>query len=128
MAVVFSLNAEDAKRIEEEIKMFQQGAEKSINNYLDKDGKEIMIEGITDYTPMSDRNKKHAKRSNAYKAQSHNLSVRIGSKKPFGYLYFQNEGVGCKANQRNEEYMAQGLETKKNKIVNEMLEAIERSM
>lgn len=125
MSAKFTLQDSDVKRIQDQIERFPKNAEKKINDYLKKEGKETLIQGVTKYTPVSNRKKKHARNSKPYKGTNGNLSVKIESKSPYNYLYFPNAGTGTsKRNPRNEGFMQDGIDAIHNQVINDLLDAI----
>ena len=129
MSVVFELKKSEVDMLEEQIKKIPERAEYAINKYIHSRGKDILSESIEQYTPVSDRDKKHAKGSNPYKTVNGNLSVTIKSKKSFRYLYFPNAGAGTsKLNPKNEEFMQDGVDSVHNRVVNELLEEIKKEI
>lgn len=129
MGARFKLDYSDIKRLEEKIAGLKENAEKSINQYLAIKGSERLISGITAYTPISNRAKKHAKDGKPYTSKPRNLSVIIETKSNYSYLYFPNTGNGTnKKNPKNQGFMQNGVESEYENVVNGLLEAVERRL
>lgn len=129
MSAKFTINASDMRVIQKKISAFKGNAEKSINGFLKTKGKEILVQGVTKHTPVSDRKKRHAKDSKPYQTINGNLSVTVASKRTYSYLYFPDAGEGTsKTNPRNTGFMQEGADSVYNEMVNGILEAVEREM
>lgn len=127
MAAKFELKSEDMDILREKLRRIVPNAEKIINTYLAEKGAEELIGGVTKYTPVSNREKKHAKNSMPYKAKPGNLRVNISTKPEYGYLYFPDAGEGTSSkNPVHEGFMQDGVESVYENVVNGLLEAVER--
>lgn len=127
MAAKFELKSEDMDILQEKLRRTVPDAEKTINIYLAEKGAEELIGGVTKYTPVSNREKKHAKNSMPYKAKPGNMRVNISTKPEYGYLYFPDAGEGTSSkNPRHEGFMQDGVESVYENVVNGLLEAVER--
>lgn len=129
MGAKFTLQISEVEALKKQINVFQGKVEDTINDYLHHEGKDILVENITKYTPISDRKKKHAKNSKPYHTINRNLSAIIESKSGFRYLYFPDAGAGTsKMHPRHEEFMQDGVDASHNKIVNDLLKVLERKL
>ncbi len=127
MAAKFELKSKDMDILQEKLRRTVPDAEKTINTYLAGKGTEELISGVTKYTPVSNREKKHAKNSMPYKAKPGNLRVNISTKPEYGYLYFPDAGDGTsRKNPVHEGFMQDGVEFVYENVVNGLLEAVER--
>lgn len=127
MAAKFELKSKDMDILQEKLRRTVPDAEKTINTYLAGKGAEELIGGVTKYTPVSNREKKHAKNSMPYKAKPGNLRVNISTKPEYGYLYFPDAGEGTSSkNPVHEGFMQDGVESVYENVVNGLLEAVER--
>lgn len=127
MAVKFEMKSGDIDALRERCRRVIPEAEKTINEYLANRGTEKIIKGITEYTPVSNREKKHAKDSKPYKGKRGNMKVIVSTKPAYGYLYFPDAGEGTSRKKANHEgFMQEGVEAVYENVVNELLEAIER--
>lgn len=91
---VFKLNYDDNKKITNAIKSFKGDAEKTINDYLRNEGKDILINEITQKIPISQKGKKHAKTHKWYKTEFYNLAIVVSTSTNYYYLKFVNDGTG----------------------------------
>lgn len=127
MAVEFKLKNKDIDALREKLIRVIPEAERTINAYLANEGAQVIIGGITQYTPVSNREKRHAKNSMPYKEKLGNMKVMVSTKPAYGYLYFPDAGEGTSGKSRKHEgFMQDGVESVYENVVNGILEAVER--
>lgn len=120
-----------SKKLEEVFKNLPDNAEHLINEYFEKEAAKNMMQEIIGLTPVSKKNKRHAKNSDPYKAEMFNLGFRIyakggaaNSKNSFGYLVFPNDGRGPR-NHTAQQFFERGAEkAEKDKIIDDLLEIL----
>ncbi len=115
--------------LEEAMKAYEGDVEKKVNGYLHGKGYEAFEKAIRNAMPQSDRKGKtrHAKTSKSIqdKYPSANLTLTIASKKPFGYLYFPNDGSNTKHHYGNQQFFERGVEQKTNQVIEDMVELLQ---
>ena len=120
----FTLNFEDAEKVQQAIENYGDKAEDTINKYIHGKGKDKLIKSIENCMPVSDRNKKHAKFSNPLSNKNFNLGVRITTKSKFNYLIFPMDAIGTSKGKNENPFMEKGVENVKDNVINEILDAL----
>lgn len=128
MAIKFTLEGDDLKKIEAAIGKCSGNAEKIINNYLRTTAPEKIIPSIVGLMPVSEQRKKHAKTSNPLTSKNFNLSVVVETKPPFWYLQFPNDATGTSKKNTAKEFFEKGLEKVKDNLVNDMLNELSNNL
>lgn len=122
MSVTYSLNAEQLEELIYAVDNDAQSAEIAITNYLATDGQRTIKASIENLIPVSNRQKKHAKHSNPFEHESHNMSVVIYAKKQFHYLYYVDQAQGTSRGKQPADFMERGLEQVVEPLFNDMLQ------
>lgn len=128
MAVHFTLDDKDVKKIETAISQSGVNAEQVINNYLRTRAPEKIIPSIVGLMPISERKKKHARASNPLTHQNFNLSVVVKTKNEYWYLQFPNDAKGTSERKTPKEFMEKGLEKVKDSMINDMLNELSNNI
>lgn len=123
---IFELNADSIEVLEKTIKEYQEGAEEKITNYLHGKGYEILSDSIQTLIPVSDRKKRHARNSAALqdRVKGSNLSVTVGTKSKYHYLYFPDDGSNTIHHVGNQHFFEKGAERKEENVINGILDAL----
>lgn len=107
--------------------------EADLNEYLHTTGAKTVVESIVGFMPRSNRQKKHAKDSNPLKFDKFNLGFEVyakggapNKKGSFGYLVFPDQGIGPH-NKVAQEFFRRGLESKENKLFDDLIKIIYES-
>lgn len=127
--VNFSLKAEDLERIQEAIISFSDDAENVINECLANEVNEKLITSITNFIPVSQQNKKHAKTSKPLEGKvRNNLTLWIHTKSKFNYLYFPQNSEGQSKNNSPNDFMEKGIDSEYDNAVNMLLDKLQNRM
>lgn len=93
----FDLDAQNLYRIQQAIKNYPKGAEKTINEVLHTEGGALIEARIRQLMPVSGKNwngkKPAAKHGKSLKQENHNLAVTIRTTSNYHYLYFPDDGT-----------------------------------
>lgn len=122
--VKFEIKNEDLQKIQEAILDYGNNAERDINDYLHSVAKNKFIESITNYIPVSNVPKAHAKMSNPLGSESYNLSIVIKTKPKFNYLYFPQTGEGTSKKNAPNDFMQKGIDEEYNNVINDLLDKL----
>lgn len=125
------VNFDESKKLGEVFKNLPANAENLVNEYFEKEAAKNMMQEIIGLTPVSKKNKRHAKNSDPYKPEMFNLGFRIyakggaaNKKNSFGYLVFPNDGRGPR-NYTAQQFFERGAEkAEKDKIIDDLLEIL----
>lgn len=123
-----------SKEIEKALQKAPKNLEEKINNYLHTKGSKAVMENIIKFIPKSKRNKKHAKDKNPLKIDIFNLGFEVyakggaaNKKGSYGYLVFPDQGIGPH-NFVAQEFFRRGLESKEDKLFNDILKIIDETL
>lgn len=124
---VYEVEYSEIERLYEKIIRYPADAEKKLTRYLHAAGYERLSKSIQNAIPVSDRQKNHARDANALmdKEKSSNLSVTIGTKSKYHYLYFPDDGSTTLRHAGNKQFFARGVENEETNVINEMLELLQ---
>lgn len=107
------------------LRAFQGDAEKTINEILHGYGVELATQEITKLLPESGRTwkgkRKAAKQANPFTYRASNLAFEIVSRRPYGYLYFPDDGDNTTSHRGNQNFMGRGLENSIDSILDRVL-------
>lgn len=126
----FYLDVREFERVTEAVKKFSDGAEakRIINDYLHKEGGEILKENIRKILPVSGRTwkgkKTAASRTDPFVIKEANLAVIVKTKGAYHYLYFPDDGSNTQHHHGNQQFMFHGAEDSEEKIVNEVIDKL----
>lgn len=134
----FELDSRDAEKIIEKVIKFSDGreAEEIINQFLWREGGELISNEIRNILPVSGRTwagKEPAAKSvdPFLKDTSKNLQVRIRTKGKYHYLYFPDDGSDTIHHVGNQQFMFDGASRKaeeiSEKIVDKLVKRLEES-
>lgn len=127
--VVFSLKEDDLQRIQEAVINLGDDAENIINECLANEVKNKLITSITNFIPVSNQNKKHAKSSKPLDASvRNNLTLWIHTKPKFYYLYFPQNAEGQSRNNSPNDFMEKGINAEYDNVVNTILDKLQTRM
>ena len=111
MRASFSLNYTESQRYEELLKQLPNRSEAVINKYLEATGIEIARREMENLTPVSDRQKSHAKYAKPYSRQEFpNLGFTVITSKAYNYLVFPDEGLGTSKGKAAQQFASRGVE------------------
>lgn len=123
--VEFSLKEEDLEKIQEAIMDFGDEAENVINKCLANEVKNTLINSITNFIPVSKKNKKHAKTSDPLQGDvRNNLTLYIRTKSKFNYLYFPQNAEGQSRNNPPNDFMEKGINNEYDNVINCILDKL----
>lgn len=129
MSAEFNVNYEQIQKLQDAIIAYGDGAEDIINDFLANEANDMFQESIVELIPVSDRNKKHAKNSNALVGENiQNLVLYIHTKTPYNYLYFPDEGVGTSKNNEAQNFMQYGVNREADNVINEIIERLQTNL
>lgn len=127
----FELDVKQAEKVMETVLKFGDGkeAEKIINDYLRKEGGDIIKEGIHTILPVSGRKpwkgkEPAAKSTDPFQKRSENLGITIRTKSTHHYLYFPDDGSNTLRHQGNQQFMFEGASRKAEEIGNAIIEKL----
>lgn len=121
---------DELDNLEQAIKDYGGDSEKQINTYLHGKGYDSFEKAIKNAMPSSGRKWKGkpspARRSNSVrdKEKNENLAVTISAKKPYGYLYFPNDGSSTVHHFGNQQFFERGVEQETDNAINDMLDLL----
>ena len=131
---VYEIKAQSIEKLQKSLKGYAETAENEINTYLHGSGYNLFSHSIENLIPVSDKKKKHAKYSNSLQDRLkssrsrgggfQNLSVTIGTKPKYDYLYFPDDGSNTVHHAGNQHFFDRGIEKKEDEAVDEMLDRI----
>lgn len=131
---VYEIKAQSIEKLQKSLNGYAETAENEINTYLHGSGYNLFSHSIENLIPVSDKKKKHAKYSNSLQDRLkssrsrgggfQNLSVTIGTKPKYDYLYFPNDGSNTVHHAGNQHFFDRGIEKKEDEAVDEMLDRI----
>lgn len=128
----FELKDNDVERIKQSISNLGASSENVINDYLHNKGGQKIASGITNFIPVSKRDKRHAKHSKWYKQNNFNLAVAIenstGGKNSFYYLYYVATGTGTSKKNGPNDFMNKGMDKEYRSLVNELIDEIDKNI
>lgn len=122
-AGTFDLSYDQVDRLQNAIKEYHDNAEKKITNYLHGQGYERLSGSIQRLIPVSDRRKRHARDADALmdRDTDSNLSVTIGTRNSYNYLYFPDDGSNTLHHIGNQQFFFQGVQQEEERVMNEMV-------
>lgn len=127
--IEFSIKENDLERIKEAIIDFGDNAENVINECLANEVKNTLITSITNFIPVSKKNKKHAKTSNPLQGDvRNNLTLWIRTKPKFNYLYFPQNAEGQSRNNSPNDFMEKGINNEYDNVVNTILDKLQNRL
>lgn len=100
-----------------------QGAEveNTLNEYIHNVAPEKIKPKITDFIPVSDRSKQHAKNSAPFgRQENYNLAVKVITSKDFNYLVFPDEGLGTSKGNIAQNFTGRGLDAVLPALIDDM--------
>lgn len=123
---MYEVKSEDFKELENAIREYREGADRKITEYLHTKGYTVLSNSIQNLIPVSNRRKKHAKNQKVLQDKFKNsvLSVTIGAKSSFNYLYFPDDGSNTKNHAGNKHFFLEGIEKEELQIINDLLEEL----
>jgi hypothetical protein len=124
MGIKYDLSFDNSKKLEEALKKSATNLEPKLNDYLHVKGSKEVMKSVIDFTPISNRNKAHAKTSSSLRTIGLNLAFEVTTKGKFGYLFFPDQGVG-KHNLVAQEFFNKGLKSKEDKMFKDIMKVIE---
>ena len=116
--------------LEEAMKDYEGDVKEKINGYLHGKGYETFEKAVRNAMPESGRSWKGKKspaksgKSIQDKYPSSNLSVTIASKKPYGYLYFPDDGSNTLHHFGNQHFFEHGVEQETDRVKEDMVELL----
>ena len=126
MGAYFELKSEDVQKLQQAIQQYGGNAEKTINELLNSEVKEIFIKSITNLIPVSEKGKIHAKTSNPLRGDMKgNLTLYIHTNSKFHYLYFPDEGEGTSKGKGPDDFMGRGIDAEYDNVMNRILEKLQ---
>lgn len=118
---LYSLNAEDIRKLMESMEAYGNTAGKAIDEVLHKEGAELIKKDILPLIHPSGRSwrgkKKSATVSDPFRQKDEPLAVTIRSKKAYQYLYFPDDGSNTKRHAGEQFFMIRGTEKAAPEIV-----------
>lgn len=130
MSATYSLDYDKVQELQDTIQQYQEGAESKINHYLHGEGYDMFDKAIHNAMPESGRKWKGKKaaakgaKSLQDKNKGENLAVTIRATTAYGYLYFPDDGSNTIHHYGNKQFFEKGVESKADKAVNDMLDAL----
>lgn len=125
----FDMEVDDIQKLQDSIKQFDGDAETVINDYLNSEAKDIFINSIINYIPVSEKGTNHARVSEPLKGDMKgNLTLYIHTKSKYNYLYFPQEGEGTSKRKSPNDFMEKGIDDKYENVVNGILEKLQNRM
>lgn len=129
MATV-KISYDDADTLRVAIENYEGDAEEAINRVLHNQSFEPLTKAIINLIHPSGRSWKgkikSAKSTQPFTQKNGNLYVEVKNKKPYGYLYFPNDGSNTRHHQGDQQFMMRGAESEKEHILNMCLEEMEK--
>lgn len=119
----FDLSYDQVDRLRNTIKDYRDNAEKKLANYLHGQGYSRLSASIQNLIPVSDRKKKHARDTDALmdRDTDSNLSVTIGTRTSYNYLYFPDDGSNTIHHAGNQQFFFRGVQQEEPKVMDEMI-------
>ena len=118
---MFKVNISDFDKLQIAIKEYQGNAEEAINGVIHNEGALLIQESIRQFMPVSGKSwkgkKASAKTANSMQNVNGNLSVTVKSTKPYGYLYFPDDGTNTRRHAGNQQFFLRGAEAVSNDII-----------
>lgn len=124
--VQFQLNAAESERVEKAMALIPDESERMVNDVLKSKGAKKAVQAIIQFTPISNRQKEHAKTSNPLRQVFINLGFEITTKANFRYLVFPNDGRG-RSNPVKQKFFEDGLEKVTESILDDVVLALEEA-
>lgn len=128
MSVRFEIDYSEVEKLQEKFKKIPGEVEQIINDFLHKTGVEIVTRDILSFTPISNKDKVHARQSNPLKSTNFNLGFEIKPKPKFNYLVFPDKALGTSAKNSPDEFMQKGLNKNTELIISGMNEKIDQKI
>ncbi len=128
MGIRYDLSYDNSKKLEEALKKSAINLEPKLNDYLHVRGSKEVMKSVIDFTPISNRNKVHAKESGSLKTNTSNLSFEVTTKGKFRYLYFPDQGIGKHNLVVAQQFFERGLKSKEDKIFKDIMKVIEEQL
>lgn len=126
--VKFEIKQEDTEKIVSLLQSMEGNAENIINDYLHNEGKEKIVNSITNFIPVSPRTNKHAKTSQWSQTKNFNLAVQISNARKFYYLYFPLTATGTSQNKSPNDFFAKGINNVYDEVVEDILERLKNNL
>lgn len=130
----YELKAASLEKLRQAINSCGKNVDNEINIYLHGEGCQLFSRSIENLIPVSNRKKKHAKYSDAVHDRQNSsklrgggkekLSVIIGTKPDYDYLYFPDDGSNTVHHAGNQHFFERGIERKEDEAVDAMLKRI----
>lgn len=94
LAKEYQFNDRQIADFHEALLAFPGNVEITLNEFLEKQGKDTTLERLTKHIPISVNGEEHAKHSKWYRTELSNLTLTVDTISDFYYLIFVNEGSG----------------------------------
>lgn len=130
----FYLNYDDIKRINKALINFQGDKEKTINDCFKKISAPKVTKSVTDYLPISEKGKRHAKDNLWYELTYYNLSFVLANSlkgkrgTSFYYLYYPATGTGQSYKKGPNDFFEKGVNKEYDNVVEDILSALENKL
>lgn len=121
----YTIDYGESGELENLIKSLPGRSEKIINDYLRDKGREVIKTELTNFTPVSNRRKEHAKYSKPYERyEAFNLGIRIITTERFNYLVFPDEGTGTSRDKSPQFFTIKGGEAAEPQLIDGLTETL----
>lgn len=131
---LYEINSDSVDALYSAMKRYGAGASKKVTEYLHGKGYEVLSSSIQKAIPVSDDLSKHGKKQPKGHARNlqalgdrdkgSNLSVIIGTKSRWNYLYFPDDGSNTVHHAGNQQFFKAGVERKETEVINDLLDIL----
>jgi hypothetical protein len=126
----FELKYDDILKLNKALINFQGDKEKTINDCLRNNSSPRITKSVTDFLPVSEKGKRHAKDNSWYEQTYYNLSFVLSNSlkgkrgKSFYYLYYPVTGTGNSYKKGPNDFLGKGMNKEYDNVVEELLNAL----
>ena len=126
----FELKYDDVQKLKQSIINFQGNKEDVINDCLRKITGPKVTRSVTDFLPISEKGKRHAKDNKWYDLQYYNLSFVLSNNlkgkrgTSFYYLYYPATGTGHSKKKGPNDFLNKGINKVYDNVIEDLLNAL----
>lgn len=130
----FELKYDDIEKLNKSLFRIQGDKEKTINDCLQQITGPRVAKNVTDFLPISEKGKRHAKNNRWYSIEYYNMSFVLSNSlegkrgSSFYYLYYPATGTGNSYKKGPNDFLGKGMNKSYNAIINDLLSSLNKKI